>query len=269
METRKQVEATKVLERGLSVLEHVIEAGFGTVRQVSDGVGMSRPATYRIMESLKRCGYVRRDSYRESYKLTSKVLDLCGVISPAVLVCEAARPIMLELTHRTGWPVLLGQIDDTELVVLESTDRQARHHLKRIASGDRQPQSLRAAGAVCRASLDLAEARRLSKAIIEKYGDQLFSRDEDYRERLLDRVRARGFVVFEPLRSKEGSVAVPLKLANGSVFGLEMRFIAAMLKGSSLKTQLIPMLERVTSQIARRADVLVERRNAARPPARS
>jgi len=81
---------------------------------------------------------------------------------------------------------------------------------------------------------------------------------------LLDRVRKRGFVVFEPLRSKESSIGMPVRVANGLVFGLELRFIASMVKPAMVKTQLIPMLEKAAAQIARQAATLIERRNAAR-----
>lgn len=259
MEKRRQSESTKVLERGLNVLQHVVRTGMGSVREISAGVGMSRPAVYRIMESLHRGGWVYRNSHREAYRVTSKALDMSVMLPPEMLVAEAARPVMNDLTKRTQWPVLLGYNDDVETVIVETTDHLAKQPLRRIGAGERIPQYLRGAGAACRSCLAPEEAKRVNKAIIDRYGDQLFSKDEAYREALLDRVRKRGFVIFEPLRSTESSAAVPVKVTGGLVFGLELRFIGSMVKTDLVKAQFVPMLEKAAAQIARRASAAIER----------
>ncbi|MBL8628247.1 MAG: helix-turn-helix domain-containing protein [Rhodospirillaceae bacterium] len=250
MERKGRTESTKVLERGLMVLEHIVAHGVCNVQQISTETALSRQAVYRILESLSHTGFVYRRSPREAYRPTSKILSVAGQVPIAAIAAETARPLMADITKKTGWPVLLGQLDDLDVVVLEATDTVAKRNLKRIISGERIPQFRRAAGVICKAMLDPAEALRINKRTQQKYGPELFTHSAAYRESLLGLARKQGYVIFEPLRSAEGSIGVPVPGPRDSVFGLELRFIAASVKPEAIREDFLPRLQHAAQQIS-------------------
>jgi IclR family mhp operon transcriptional activator len=240
---KSRAESTKVLERGLMVLENITQHGLSSVQEISARTSLSRQAVYRIMESLSRTGFVYRRSQREAYRPTIKALRLAATLPDDAIIGEIARPLMVDITKKTGWPVLLGHLDDIDLAVIETTDVLVKRDLKRIDSGDRMPQFRRAAGVICKAFVDPAEAQRINKRTQQKYAAELLTHSEAYRDSLLSRVRKQAYVVFEPLRSKESSVAVPVVCGDGFVMGLELRFLPASVKPDALKDDFIPRLQ--------------------------
>ncbi len=246
---KSRAESTKVLERGLMVLEDITQHGLSSVQDISTRTSLSRQAVYRIMESLSRTGFVYRRSQREAYRPTIKALRLATTLPDDAIIGEIARPLMAEITKKTGWPVLLGYLDDIDLVAIETTDALVKRDLKRIDSGDRIPQFRRAAGVICKAFIDPAEAQRINKRTQQKYAAELLTHSEAYRESLLGRARKQGYVIFEPLRSKESSVAVPVTNVDNLVLGLELRFIPAAIKPDALRDDFIPRLQEVAQAI--------------------
>ena len=52
------------------------ERGGCSVLQISAATGISRPALYRIIETLELEGYVVREANSPTYRLTSRVFEL-------------------------------------------------------------------------------------------------------------------------------------------------------------------------------------------------
>lgn len=249
------METVKSLERGLDVLAALVDIGAGSVRQVARHAGLSQQATYRSLESLRRKGLAHRNSYREPYRATARLLALGAHLSPEVVVMDAARGPLAELTRRLKWPAVLTAVGDQDLRILETTDHLPGRHravkgLRRFSHGAAVPFFERPSWALYQAALPPDRARRLFRDVIARHGTQLFVRDQDFHDVLLARIRARGYVVYEPLRGPESSVAVPVPVSGMGFCGLELRFIAAEMKTAAIKAEIVPALQDAARAIA-------------------
>jgi DNA-binding IclR family transcriptional regulator len=242
------METVKSLERGLDVLDALIGLGAGTVRQVAKCAGVTQQAAYRGLESLRRKGLAHRNSYREPYRATAQLLRWAARLSPDAVLADAARGPMAELSRRLKWPAVLAAVGDLDLRILETTDHLPGRHrgvkgMRRFSHGLQVPFFERPSWALYQAALPAERARALFKDVVARHGPQLFVRDQDFHDVLLARIRSRGYVIYEPLRGPESSVAVPVPAGGDRFFGLELRFIAAETKSAAIKTEFVPALQ--------------------------
>ncbi|MDX2223122.1 MAG: helix-turn-helix domain-containing protein [Rhodospirillaceae bacterium] len=249
------METVKSLERGLDVLDALVALGSGTVRAVARRAGLTQQATYRCLESLRHKGFAHRNSYREPYRATALHLNWCARLPPEIVLMDAARAPMAELTRRLKWPAVLTAVGDLNLRILETTDHLPGRHrgqkgMRRLSHGASVAFFERPSWALYQAGLTPERARALFREVVARHGAQLFVRDQDFHDMLLARIRTRGYVVFEPLRGPESSVAVPLRVLGGQFFGLELRFIAADVKTAAIKAEFVPALKGAAHAIA-------------------
>ncbi len=70
------------LERGLSILKALNTAPGMGIDSLSTLLSLSRGTTYRLLETLRRGGYVERENVRGKYVVTDRVLCLSDGCRP-------------------------------------------------------------------------------------------------------------------------------------------------------------------------------------------
>lgn len=104
------------LERGLSVLEHLIQHPQGlSLTLIASELDIPLSACHRLLADLQRYGYVRQARKQGDYVLTTKVVSMgLGFLSSAGIV-DIAEPLLERLAQTSGELVRLSIVDDDRL----------------------------------------------------------------------------------------------------------------------------------------------------------
>ena len=104
------------LERGLAVLEHLIQHPQGLpLTLLASELDIPLSACHRLLTDLQRCGYVRQARKQGEYVLTTKVVSMgLGFLSSAGIV-DIAEPLLDRLAQTSGELVRLSIVDDDRL----------------------------------------------------------------------------------------------------------------------------------------------------------
>lgn len=118
--------------RTLRVLQALNEHNGSTVTELMRRTDLSRPAIYRIIETLIATGFVAAGRVPHTYKLTSAVRSLSRGYSDDQLVAELAAPILNQLQRRVIWPTELATLRGTRMHLQDTT----RHASPMVIDGE-------------------------------------------------------------------------------------------------------------------------------------
>lgn len=105
------------LERGLKIIEFLVERKSVTVTEVARHLGIQKSASHRFLSTLRSVGYADQDK-NSNYYLTSRLSNLAQGLVPRVEVRNLARKYLEELVRITGETVNLGYWDGREITYL-------------------------------------------------------------------------------------------------------------------------------------------------------
>jgi IclR family pca regulon transcriptional regulator len=182
------------VERAFSILETFDEQHpTRTAADIAASAGLARPTTYRMLQTLRRLGYVR--NVNGQFEVTPRVLRLgAGYLGRASLAARA-QPTLDTVSEELGEHIAIGVLDGDEVITLAAANSpQSRYLAVAVRVGQRLPAELTSLGRVL-----LAHRRGAD--------------DEDSR-----RIRTDGYVVTDGLlETGLRSLAVPLRDHTGDV----------------------------------------------------
>lgn len=108
------------LARGLEVLR-AFEPGDGILgnQEIAARTGLPKPTVSRITHTLTCLGYLKYLPRLEKYQLGSAVLAFGQSYHANMLICDVARPHMLDLATATRGTVALGDRDRLSMIYIE------------------------------------------------------------------------------------------------------------------------------------------------------
>lgn len=124
------------LERGLQILEYIVERRNVTVTNVATAFGIQKSASHRFLNTLKYMGYVEQTP-QSDYALTGRLRYLAEGVVPRIEVRNFARPYLEELSKAAEQPSNLGHWDGREITYL--AQRLFNSALEGYAAGNRIP----------------------------------------------------------------------------------------------------------------------------------
>lgn len=188
-------ETSKTADQALAILDAVIHHGPVSAQHLAHELGINRTACHRLLSTLHRRGYVRKDG--SSYSVGHHFLRLAQQALPLLLV--RARPVLRELADAHGETVLLTVVDGDDAVAIDQAigDRHTLRVGYRI--GNRHPLVTGASGRALLAHLDDAHIARAVAAAPEP-------------ERLLERLR----------QVREDGFCTSQNELNGNVYGVSV-----------------------------------------------
>jgi IclR family mhp operon transcriptional activator len=217
--------------RTLTVLRALNIHNGATVGELSVVTGISRPALYRILETLREAGYISVDIAGKHYCLTMLVRSLAEGFSDEDWVTQVARPALAKLQRKVVWPTDLGTFRSNGMWIRETTRRLSPLTIDRGVAGTRFCMLSSATGraylAFCRADEREQIMRNLRLAV--EPGNELILRPSRVEELLQDvRKRGYGYRFGEP-PTESGAIAVPI-VSGDRIFGcVNMTFMSATL----------------------------------------
>lgn len=182
-----------------------------TLQEIGTRIALSKATTFRLVNTLDQAGYLVRMG-DQKYALSLKFVRLAGLVSNTLTLRDIARPIMAEVTRRTGETVTLNTIEGHERLCIEVTDTPAPlMHI--VRPGEQVPLVYGATGKILLAYMDAADRAR----VLEDTGES-GRIDSEALERQLAIFRRQGYALTSGERVLGvTAISVPLPNMEGNV----------------------------------------------------
>lgn len=152
------------LERGLAILEYFAVRGEATAGMVAGALGLSRSATYRILDALRERGYLEINPSSEKLRLGVRAAELGMAALAGVDVVRLAPAYLEGLVEATSETVFLAVVDgDAVVYVYKEEGPQAVTMSSRL--GSRRPLHCTALGKAFMSALPIENRRRLVEGL--------------------------------------------------------------------------------------------------------
>jgi IclR family transcriptional regulator, mhp operon transcriptional activator len=238
--------------RTIAVLRALNLRNRASVAELSKSTGISRPALYRILETLRDAGYVSVDLRRQHYCLTMLVRTLAEGFSDEDWVIQVARPVLRTLQREVLWPVDLSTFMNNYMWIRETTRHSSPMTVDRGVFGLRFPMLRAATGRVYLAFCPATERKQILRNIIQSAepDSELIAKPADVTAEL-DRTRRLGYgqrYGEPPLDT--GAIAVPI-IRRGRVLGcITLTFMASALRPEEAARQYLGAMNNAAAQIS-------------------
>jgi IclR family pca regulon transcriptional regulator len=152
------------VERAFSILETFDEQHPArTAADIAEAAGLARPTTYRMLQTLRRLGYVRNINGR--FEVTPRVLRLGAGYLGRESIAARAQPILDTTSEKLGEHIAIGVLDGDEVITLGAANSpQSRFLAIAVQVGQRLPATQTSLGRVLLAykpSADDADSRKI------------------------------------------------------------------------------------------------------------
>lgn len=115
-EPEKRGGLSGTLERGLAILEFFAATGEASASTVAGELGLSRSATYRLLDALRERGYLEVDPASEKLRLGMRAAELGMAALAGMDVTRLAPPYLRDLVRATSETVFLAVVDSDSVV---------------------------------------------------------------------------------------------------------------------------------------------------------
>lgn len=202
------------VSRSLAVLKAINRSGSLTMTEIAAAAEIPYPTAIRIVRTLIEEGMIEREPSRKRYRPTALVQTLsCGFQNHDRLVVTA-RPHIVALTERLGWPISVATRVAQSMMVRDSTSSITSLTFSHYYPGWQVPLLASASGRVYFAHCDRAERELLLRGFHEnrRNVDVLTLRDFEEGDAAA-RIRAQGYAAtarnaYSANPGKTSSVAV-------------------------------------------------------------
>lgn len=222
---RKYDVPIRAVERTINILQAINRNGAMTIAEISRAVDIPYPTATRFVLTLIEIGVIEKSRKQKKYRPTalSKTLS-CGYKTSDYLV-EAARPHLLQLTKKTGWPSAIHMRVGGSMVMLDSTHSETTQAFSDYYPGYSMPITSCAAGLAYLAYLAPEDRAEMLQQLSEyNFEDDDRSYFTDFSDSFFDNIVEAGYATFlknphskDP--GKSSSIGAALRSQDGSVVG--------------------------------------------------
>lgn len=235
--------------RTVEVLKALNDGG-GGVSDLAQRTRIPRPSLYRILETLRDLGYVRRGA-EESYEPTLLVRSLSDGFNDERWVRSAALPVMEALQKEIVWPTDIATFHDDAMYLRETTRRHSPLTIDSARVGLRLPMLQAATGraylAFCTESERNMIVERLRKST---KSEDRGARDARFVANLVAMTRRKGYGERHgEIYPKTGAIAVPVMRDSHVLCCLNISFIASALTPAEAAARYLDALRRAARAI--------------------
>jgi IclR family transcriptional regulator, pca regulon regulatory protein len=216
------------VERAFSILETFDEQHPSrTAADIAATSGLARPTTYRMLQTLRRLGYIRSVGGR--FEVTPRVLHLAAGYLGRESLAARAQSILDSLSEQLGEHVALGVLDGDEVIaVAASNSPQSRFLAVAVQVGQRLP----------------ADRTSLGRVLLAHQANTV---DDESQA-----IRDAGFVLTDGLlETGLRSVGVPVRDHTGEVVAaLSVAVNAVRVSTEQLEQECLPLLRTASDEIS-------------------
>ena len=166
MNTRDN-DGIRAVSRGIAVLQAINRFGSLTLSEIVDHLKLPHPTVTRILRTLQEQGLIERHpSRRNKYRPTALCQTLSYGYQNSDRLVTCARPHIVELTKKFGWPISVATRVGKAMVVRDSTSSITTLTFNNYYPGWQVPLLTSASGKVYLAFAD-AESRKMLLSPLE------------------------------------------------------------------------------------------------------
>ena len=122
-------------QRALAIIEFLNAHNGASVSEVCEEFELARGTGYRLLETLRREGYVLKEEGSQSYWLAGRVLALSSGYAGEFWIERFARPLIVALGQKLQWPIRMTTRRGNSILVRISTDYLSHLTFTKKASG--------------------------------------------------------------------------------------------------------------------------------------
>lgn len=244
------------ISRGLAVLQAINRGGSLSMMNIARSSEVPYPTACRIVQTLLHEGMIEREPARKRYRPTAMVQTLAhGFQGDAVLV-KAARPHIVDLTRRVGWPISLSTHVGHSMIIRDSTHALTALTFNYYYPGYALPLLECAAGLVHLSHTPPEDMTALITALkLLPRPTNAHVLDQLENGTMASEIRAQGYATrlynqFTHNPGKTSSIAVPILRDSGAVGTLSLAFFSSATRMSEAVAQFVEPLRGAAAMIA-------------------
>lgn len=225
------------LTRGLAVLQAINRGSSLSMMEIARSSEVPYPTACRIVQTLLHEGIIEREPARKRYRPTALVQTLAHGFHGDSHLVVAARPHIVDLTRRVGWPISLATHVGHSMIIRDSTHALTALTFNNYYPGYTLPVLECAAGLVYLSNIPADERAALLNALklLPKRANMhvidLLENGALVDEILADGYATRGYNRFTHNPGKTSSIAVPIFAKDNGVAGtLTLAFFSSSTK---------------------------------------
>lgn len=111
----------RTVSRSLQVLQLMNRNDSMSLMEISRAIHLPYPTTFRIVQTLIHEGFMECESARKRYRVTRQVQSLSQGYNERGNLIKVARPFLVELTLRFGWPVTISSGVGQAVIIRDTT----------------------------------------------------------------------------------------------------------------------------------------------------
>ncbi len=210
------------------ILERVAIAGETGITELSSELGLGVSLVHRLLAVLKDLGYVGQDPKSKKYFATLKLFEIGSMVRGRLNLLKIAHPVMERLSEKIGETILVGFMDEGEVVYIDKVDSGNTLKID-LSIGLRVPAYCTALGKVLLADLPQEMLNRyLRNRTFEQYTPNTITSPKEFDLHLAG-VREQGYALDEgefedsvrcmaaPIRDDSGRAIAALGVAGPSM----------------------------------------------------
>lgn len=116
----------KTLDLSLKVLELFKDRNEWSLKEISDYMNENTTKIYRIVDTLEKRDYLKKDNATKRYKLGVSVLELGKMVNSNYEFKEIIHPYLLFLTEKTGESSFFTILEDNQALTLDAVSGNGR-----------------------------------------------------------------------------------------------------------------------------------------------
>lgn len=242
------------ISRSLAVLQCINRHGSMSLMEISCDLKLPYPTTCRIIQTLVHEGLLEVEPMRKRYRATAMVQALSLGFSDHGSLVAVARPYIVELTQRFGWPIALATHVGNSMMVRDSTHDLSSWTFNPCHPGHLMPMLESASGNVYLSYVEDDERELLLAGLkITEPPSLVMTMFES--GKLVERVRSLGYATrernqFSPNSGKSSSIAVPLFVAGRVVGAMTLPFISSAMSMTNAVAKFIAPLQEVAATVS-------------------
>lgn len=245
------------LSRGIAVLQAINRGGSLTMTEIARSSRVPYPTACRIVQTLLLDGFIEQEPARKRYRPAPLVQTLSQGFKDDARLIRAARPTLVDLTDRLGWPVALATPCGSSMMIRDSTHAITSLTFSQYYPGDMFPLLECASGLVFLAFAEPVRRQQLlqsARLAPDAVAGLMLKRIEE--DRLLEEIRAQGFAGrcnnrFTRDPGKTSSLAVPIEAETGVVAALTLSFFTKAMSMTAAIDSFVEPLQRAARQVGR------------------
>jgi IclR family transcriptional regulator, mhp operon transcriptional activator len=244
----KRSGAIRSVVRALQVLRLVNEQQGLTLHDLHIVSGLPKPTVFRLLQTLKREGFIEPDGIRSVFHVTRKALELSCGYTERTLIVKVAAPIALATTRKViKWPLAIGTLDRGAIVVRYSSMPYSPLGVAHSTLGHRHDLLESAMGRAYLIACDPAERRNL--ALLVKSNSPLPAAEIQLK---LDAVLASSHLGYglrlAQNKRDSATLAIAIRYGEDVLAVLSLTTFGNVMK-SSFITKMLPLLRSTAARI--------------------